>query len=219
MAMNAALAGMVILAIGDSHMAGRDYLLTNLHNQLMAQGAQVHSYGMCGANAGDWLLPTTVSCGRGQHDDNSPPVTDRNEIKPTWNLNNLISQFHPNVIVIELADTMAAYGSPFPGPWIYDQIHRLAGRIHADNIACVWVGPIWGNPGPPYFKTTERVKQMSDFLAQNVAPCTFVDSTRFAQPGQWPTTDGQHLQPSGYQQWGADITNAVVQLKAQGALK
>lgn len=217
--MNAALAGMVILAIGDSHMAGREYLLTNLHNQLEAQGASVHSYGMCGANAGDWLYRTTVSCGRGEHDDNAQPITDTNKVEPTFNLNDLIGKFHPNLIVVELADTMASYGSAFPRAWIYDQIHTLTGRIHADNIACVWVGPIWGNPGPPYFKTTERVKEMSDFLSQSVAPCKFIDSTAFATPGQWPTTDGQHLTPAGYHQWGADITNAIVQLKAQNALR
>jgi len=217
--MNAALAGMVILAIGDSHMAGRDYFLTNLHDQLEAQGASVHSYGMCGGNAGDWLYRSTVSCGRGQHDDNNPPVTDANKVEPTWNINDLIAKFHPNLVIIELADTMASYGSAFPRAWIYDQVHALTGRIHADNIACVWVGPIWGNPGPPYFKTNERVKEMSDFLAQSVAPCKYIDSTAFAQPGQWPTTDGQHLSSSGYHQWGANITNAIVQFKAQGALR
>ncbi|HEX3881723.1 MAG TPA: SGNH/GDSL hydrolase family protein [Stellaceae bacterium] len=217
--MNAALAGMVILAIGDSHMAGRDYLLTNLHNQLEAQGASVHSYGMCGANAGDWLYRTTVSCGRGEHDDNAAPITDTGKSQPTFNLNDLIGKVHPNLIVVELADTMASYGSAFPRAWIYDQIHTLTTRIHGDNIACVWVGPIWGNPGPPYFKTTERVKEMSEFLAQSVAPCRFIDSTAFATPGQWPTTDGQHLTSSGYHQWGADITNAIVQLKGQSALR
>ena len=58
---------------------------------------------------------------------------------------------------------------------------------------------------------------MADFLAQSVAPCKFIDSTAFATPGQWPTTDGQHLTVSGYRQWGADITNAIVQLKGQSA--
>jgi lysophospholipase L1-like esterase len=217
--MNAALAGMVILAIGDSHMAGREYLLTNLHNQLEAAGASVHSYGMCGANAGDWLYRTTVSCGKGEHDDNAAPITDTGKVVPTYNLNDLIQKTHPNLILIELADTMASYGTAFPRAWIYDQVRALTGRIKADNISCVWVGPIWGNEGPPYFKTNARVKEMSEFLAQSVAPCKFIDSTAFATPGQWPTTDGQHLTSSGYHQWGADITNAIVQLKGQSALR
>ena len=33
---------------------------------LQAQGAQVDSYGMCGASADAWLERTTVSCGRGE---------------------------------------------------------------------------------------------------------------------------------------------------------
>ena len=214
--MNMALAGMVILVMGDSHMAGREYLLTNLHDQLEAQGASVHSYGMCGANAGDWLYRTTVSCGRGEHNDNSVPITEHNKVEPTWNLNDLIQKAHPNLIVVELADAMAAYGSAqLPRAWIYDQVRALTGRIKADNIACVWVGPIWGNEGPPYFKTAARVKEMSDFLAASVAPCRYIDSTSFARPGEWPTTDGQHLTVNGYRQWGADITNTIVGLKAQ----
>lgn len=218
--MNMALAGMVILAIGDSHMAGRHYLLTNLHDQLEAQGASVHSYGMCGASAGDWIYPTTVSCGRGEHDDNQPPVTDSNKVEKTWNINALIQKDHPNLVVIELADAMASYGTnPFPRAWIYDQVRALIGRITANHIACVWVGPVWGDPNSPYHKDVARVTEMSQFLSQNVAPCGYIDSTKFSSPGQWPTTDGQHLTDSGYHQWGADITRAIVQLKASGALR
>jgi hypothetical protein len=215
-----ALAGLVILALGDSHMAGRDYLLTNLHDQLEAQGASVHSYGMCGASAGDWLYPTTVSCGRGEHNDNSPPVTDRDKQAKTWNLNELIAKHHPNLIIVELGDTMAGYGQPeMPKAWIYDQVRALVGRISSQNISCVWVGPIWGNEGPPYRKTVGRVREVSQFLAQNVAPCAFVDSTAFARPGEWPTTDGQHLTPAGYRQWGADIVAAVDRLKSRSAAR
>jgi hypothetical protein len=217
--MNMALAGLTILVIGDSHMAGRDYLLTALHDQLEAQGANVSSYGMCGASAGDWIYKTTVSCGRGEHHGNQPPVFESNKVVPTWSLNDLIQQNHPNLVVVELADAMAAYGAEFPRPWIYDQVRALTGRIKADNIACVWVGPIWGNPGPPYFKTEARVKEMSDFLAQNVAPCRYIDSTAFASPGQWPTTDGQHLTASGYRAWGADIAAAIVRLKGESTLR
>lgn len=217
--MNGALAGLVILAIGDSHMAGRDYLLTNLHDQLEAQGASVHSYGMCGANAGDWLYRTTVSCGRGQHDDKSPPITDKGKVEQTWTLNDLIQKNHPNLIIVELADTMASYGTAFPRAWIYDQVHALTTRIKQDNIPCVWVGPIWGNEGPPYHKTVDRVREMTQLLSESVAPCKFINSTAFSSPGQWPTTDGQHLNSSGYRQWGAAITNSIVQLKGQSALR
>ena len=34
---------------------------------------------------------------------------------------------------------------------------------------------------------------MTSRKSKSVAPCAFIDSTRFARPGEWPTTDGQHL--------------------------
>ena len=58
--MSALLAGLAVLIIGDSHMVTRDYLITTLHDDLVAEGASVDSYGMCGANAGDWVYPTTL---------------------------------------------------------------------------------------------------------------------------------------------------------------
>ncbi len=217
--MNMALAGLVILVIGDSHMAGRDYLLTNLHDALENEGATVHSYGMCGASAGDWLYKTTVTCGRGEHHAKSPPVTDRDKAT-TWNLNELIQKHHPGLIVVELADTMAGYGSAeLPRAWVYDQVRALTGRIKSQNISCVWVGPIWGNEGPPYRKTVVRVKEMSQLLSQSVAPCGFIDSTSFARPGQWPTTDGQHLTGAGYKQWGLDIVTSIKRFRSQSAAR
>jgi len=218
--MNAALAGLTFLVIGDSHMAGRDYLLLTLHDALEAQGAVVHSYGMCGAMAENWVNTGIVACGRGERHDKGAPVEYAHQAEPTWKIDDLIQKTHPNVVVIELADAMAGYGQdPMPKAWIYQQIRALTGRIHAQNIGCVWVGPIWGNEGPPYHKVATRVKEMSDFLAQSVAPCAYVDSTKFATQGQWPTTDGQHLTASGYRSWGGDIADQIARLKAQNQLK
>lgn len=214
--MDALLAGLAILVIGDSHMVTRDYLITTLHNDLEAQGAKVDSYGMCGANAGDWVYPTTVSCGRGERHDKGPPVINYNTGIPTWTLDGLIDKHHPNLIVIEMGDTMAGYGQGvFPQGWIYQQVHALTGRIAAKNIPCVWVGPPWGSEGSTYHKTFNRVKEMSEFLATAVAPCKFIDSTQFSKPGDWPTIDGQHLTSTGYRAWGQDITNSLDQIVPQ----
>ena len=65
-------------------MVTRDYLITTLHDDLIAQGATVDSYGMCGANAGDWVYPTTVSCGRAERHNKSGPVIDRSTSAPTF---------------------------------------------------------------------------------------------------------------------------------------
>jgi hypothetical protein len=214
--MNALLAGLAVLVIGDSHMVTRDYLITSLHDDLVAQGATVDTYGMCGANAGDWVYPTTVSCGRAERHDKAGPIIDRKTGIPTWTVDALITKHHPNLIVIEMGDTMAGYGqASFPQGWIYQQVHALTGRIAAQNIPCVWVGPPWGSEGSTYHKTFARVKEMSDFLATAVAPCRFIDSTQFSKPGDWPTIDGQHLTTSGYRAWGQDITAQLDQIVPQ----
>jgi hypothetical protein len=214
--MNALLAGLAVLVIGDSHMVTRDYLITTLHDDLVAQGASVDSYGMCGANAGDWVYPAIVSCGKAERHGKTGPEINRTAGVPTYQIDTLITKTHPNLIVIEMGDTMAGYGQhDFPQGWIYQQVRALTGRIAAQNIPCVWVGPPWGSEGSTYHKTFARVKEMSEFLLTAVAPCRFVDSTQFSKEGEWPTIDGQHLTSAGYKAWGADITASVDQLAPQ----
>ena len=217
--MNAALAGLVILVLGDSHMAGREYLISSLHDSLTNAGAIVHSYGMCGASADTWINKTTVSCGRGERHEKAGPITDSGKQDYTWTINELLAKHHPNLVIVEAADAMGGYGSPeLPKAWIYDQSHALAGRIKAANAACVWVGPVYGDVNSPYHKADDRVRELSQFLSQSVAPCVYVDSLQFAKPREWPTTDGQHLTSVGYRAWGADIANAVATLKSQNKL-
>ena len=218
--MNSLLAGLTILVIGDSHMVTSGYLISTLHDDLLEQGATVDSYGMCGANAGDWVYPTTVSCGKAERLGKEAPDIDRKPSTPTYQIDALIAKTHPNLIVIEMGDTMAGYGQhDFPQAWIYQQVHALTSRIAAQNISCVWVGPPWGSEGTSFHKTFARVKQMSEFLATAVAPCRFIDSTQFSKEGEWPTIDGQHLTASGYKAWGADITASIDQMAPQVAKK
>ncbi|HTZ35077.1 MAG TPA: SGNH/GDSL hydrolase family protein, partial [Stellaceae bacterium] len=61
-----ALAGLVILVIGDSHNASKDFLLSSLYDDLVNQGAIVHSYGVCGSQPNDWMKQTELPCGRGE---------------------------------------------------------------------------------------------------------------------------------------------------------
>ena len=218
--MNSLLAGLTILVLGDSHMVTSGYLITTLHDDLLEQGATVDTYGMCGANAGDWVYPSTVSCGRAERLGKEGPQIDRKSGAPTYQVDTLINKTHPNLVVIEIGDTMAGYGQKeFPQAWIYQQVHALTGRIAAQNVPCVWVGPPWGSEGSSYHKTFDRVKQMSEFLSTAVAPCKFIDSTQFAKPTDWPTIDGQHLTSSGYRAWGADIARSLDQMAPQLAKK
>ena len=216
--MNMALAGLTILVLGDSHMAGHDYLLSSLHDALENQGAVVHSYGMCGASAEAWLERTTVSCGRGERHDHGTPITDIGKQGYTWQINDLLAKHHPGMVIVEAADAMGGYDkAELPKAWIYQQTHALAARIAASGVSCVWVGPVYGNVNSPYHKSDDRVRELSQFLSQSVAPCRYVDSLHFEQSGVWPTTDGQHLTVNGYKAWGQGIADTVAQLKSQVA--
>jgi hypothetical protein len=219
--MNGALAGLAILVLGDSHMAGPSYLISSLHEALEAQGANVDSFGMCGANADAWLEKTTVACGKAERHGNQPTEATNGKQEYTWQINDLLNKYHPNLVIVEAADAMAGYGSPqMPKAWIYDQTHLLATRIKAANAACVWVGPVYGDVNSPYHKADDRVRELSQFLSQSVAPCVYIDSLKFVtNPRQWPTTDGQHLTTDGYRAWGADIANEVVKLKQENMLR
>ena len=212
--MGGALAGLVILVIGDSHMSSADHLVTTLHDALTSEGASVNTYGMCATNAADWVYKVTAPCRAERHGNTGATYTKA--VSPTWVLSDLVAQNRPNLVIVELADTMAGYDKPeLPRAWIYDQVRQLIGRITAQHISCVWVGPTWGKPDSGYHKTVARVKEMSDFLSQIVPPCGYVDSTKFAQPGEWPTVDGQHLTAAGYRKWGADIAAAIVQMRRE----
>lgn len=213
-----ALAGLVILVIGDSHMS---HMLTNLHNQLEDNGAAVHSYFMCGATAGDWVYPSQVAswagCGKGEHHEKNPVVLENQKLMPTYQLSSLIAQVHPNLIVVQLGDGMGKYGTAqIDRAWITDQVKVLTGRIAATNIACDWVGPTWGQDRPPFNKTDANVKELTRVLSAAVSPCRYIDSTAFARPGEWQTIDGSHLVPDAYRKWSVDIADAIVRVKQSG---
>jgi hypothetical protein len=208
--MNPALAGLVILVIGDSQMKG---LITGLHDQLEDDGAAVHSYSMCGATATDWLTRSTVSCGRGEHHERGPVVMNSDKRLPTFELSDLIEKNHPNLIVVELGERLEPDHT-----WVRQEVHTLAGKIAANHISCVWVGPTWGQDKPPYATTDAGIREISQLLSESVSPCSYIDSTTFARPGELQTSDGTHLLPDGYRKWGKAIADSIVRLKSQGAL-
>ena len=214
--MNMALAGLVLLVIGDSHMASDGYLISSLHDALVSQKAIVHSYGACGVNAGDWVHGTSSTCGQAERHERAAPRINRAFRTKGWTVKELIEQHQPNLIVVQMGDTMAGYGQPdLPRAWIYGKIRELTKVIRSQNVACMWVGPPWGSGGL-YGKTSARVKEMSQYLSEVVAPCTYIDSTAFARPGEWSTFDGQHFTARGYRAWGSSIADSIVSLVGQG---
>lgn len=212
----AALAGLVILIIGDSHIASKDFLLGSLHDDLVAQGAKVHSYGVCGSQPNDWVAQTELPCGRAERHNTDEPIIDKSPKVKTWSLEQLIAQHHPSLLIVELGDNMGGYGvlPALPKDWISLQTTLMLKPIAAHHLPCIWVGPPWGTEGGPSNKTFARVQELSDYLANAVSPCRYVDSLLFSQPGQWATYDGEHLTPDSYKLWADAIANAAVRLSA-----
>ena len=212
------LAGLSILIIGDSHMATPNYLIGGLHDDLTRKGANVHSIGICGANAGDWLKATPGgACGAAERRGKEPAVVLRGKTTTTP-IQQLIAKDKPDLVLIVIGDTMAGYDKPsFPKAWIWQQTSGLTKAIAATGTQCAWIGPNWGTEGGKYGKTYAKVKQMSAFLSTNVAPCSYVDSLKFSKPGQWATTDGQHLNAQGYQKWGTSISAALEDVRKNAA--
>lgn len=208
--MSAILAGLTVLIIGDSHMSTPDYLITTLHDDLMSKGAVVYSFGACGVAAGDWMVKTQSSCGGAVRLKDGPVEVKTGPDSASRPFNELVKTYKPNLVVVVNGDTMAAYNQPtLPKTWIWQQVSRLTKGIKNNGVACAWVGPAWGTEGGPFNKTFARAQEMSTYLSEIVAPCTFIDSTTMSKKAEWPTTDGQHFTTTGYKAWGAAIGNAI----------
>lgn len=207
------LAGVTILMLGDSHFATRGYLVSTLQDALLEQGAKVTTVAACGAPSSVWTTGLRAPCGTAERVGNGPVVKNSANDAPVQPLEQLVNKYHPNLIIVGNGDTMAGYGQPaFPADYVGEQVTSLTQRIQAINIPCVWIGPGWGTEGGPYFKTFARVREENAYLATHVAPCRYIDSLTFSQPGEWPTFDGQHYTLAGYAKWGKAIDDAITKL-------
>jgi hypothetical protein len=211
--MNAALSGLVLLVIGDSHIAAGDFFNNALHNALLAQGANVHSFGVCSSTAENWLQPLTVICGGGERHNGQAARPAQNGATEPWAIGSLIAQYHPDIVIVELGDAMADYpaAATLPRDRIASEVKLLSGAISARNVPCMWVGPTWGTEGGPLKKSFTRVKELTDVLSHTVSPCRFIDSLAFSRPGEWATKDGVHLTVSSYSLWADKLEGAIVQ--------
>ena len=209
--MSGALVGLSLLIIGDSHMSAPDSLIKSLPEALVAEGAQVTTYGVCGSLAGDWVTQrNNMGCGtniRYGAEPVGPVDTGRG---PTPSLAKLLADLRPDAVIVELGDTMAAYDrDSLSYPWVQQQVKSLTGVIAAAKTTCFWIGPPWGMETPRYRKTDERVQEMAAFLQEQIWPCYFIDSLKMASPGQWSTRDGMHLTGESYALWGSQIAASL----------
>jgi hypothetical protein len=160
-----------------------------------------------------------VPCGVAQHIGSGPVTEDRSPKAVSWAIDALITQYKPNVVIIGIGDTMAGYNQKeLQSSWVRENVEDLTAAITARHLPCIWIGPGWGTEGGPYGKNFKRVKELSDFLASTVAPCTYIDSLTFSKPGEWATFDGQHYTNVGYEKWGAALTATITANVAVKAL-
>lgn len=208
---SAVLTGLSILIIGDSHLATPQYLLDPLHEAISAQSATVTSVGVCGSNAADWLRDTPSTCERADRSGSQPAVRTLDKTGTTA-IRQLVASTKPDALIIVMGDNLAAYKNPiFPKTWAYQQVSSLTRELKSMGVPCYWVGPAYSQTPGRFNKTTERVNEVSTFLANNTAPCAYIDSTQFAPPGEWKTTDGQHYTRRFYEAWAGSIAQKVLQ--------
>jgi len=205
-----ALMGLSFLIIGDSHLATPTYLISTLPDRLMEEGAKVHTIGVCGTKPGDWVAATPGDCGMTERMGIESPVRQDNGAKTTA-VADLVAKEKPNAVIVVMGDTIGSYKEPeFAKAWAYQQVSALTKALATTKTACYWVGPGWGSEGSRYGKTFPRVEELNKFLAENVAPCTYIDSTKMAQPNEWKTLDGQHYLTGGYKKWANAIADAII---------
>lgn len=193
--------------IGDSHLSKPTYLIKTLQDELVREGATVHTVSACGSVPGDWLVSAKMVCGAERV--GSGPIAVQGQGASTRPVKALIAADHAKLVIVVMGDTMASYKKEFAKAWAWQQVSSLTREITSSGAACVWVGPPWGSEGGQYGKTNARVQMVSNFLAANVAPCLYVDSTKLSHPGGWTTPDGQHLDTTGYQAWGSAISKKI----------
>lgn len=210
--MSGPLTGLTILIIGASQFAHNGYLITTLHNELQEQGANVVTYGACATIPEAWMAPTPVRCGTAVRVGSGAVMEDTSKAATSWSVSTLIETYHPKLVLVGIADTLAGYRfNELPESFVQQQTHLLAGRIATDGVACIWLGTTWGSEGGPLGKNYQRVKQLSEELARDVAPCEYIDLLTFSKPGEWPTIDGQHHTAAAYKLWGHALTRSILQ--------
>ncbi len=215
----AVLLGLSLVVIGDSHLADPSYLMGAMHDQLTQKGAKVHSVGVCGSMPADWVKTTPSDCGRAERVGDAPKGV-RIEGGATTPIKDLIASSKANAVIVVTGDTIGSYKNPeFPKAWAYQQVTALTKAIAETGTACYWVGPGWSNQPGRYGKTNERVQTVNAFLTENSSPCTYIDSTKMSQPGEWKTTDGQHYNSTAYRAWSAGIVSAIEGAMATNPVK
>lgn len=207
-----------ILVIGDSHFCGSfgTALHKGLHENL--QSDLVHSYGGCGASVGTWIKGGTVRCGYKYR--KGPDVVESVNVKKLTEIEKLINELSPPVVVVELGDNMAEYSSTSESPedlkTIREDVRREVVRMRPilSKIpkGCFWITPTWGCSGT-YKKTGPKVSAVVEGIQDGIGDiCTVLDSRQSLSEDEviGHTNDCLHLDAEKAKKWGEDIRDRIL---------
>lgn len=209
------LNGLGILIVGGSHIVYPGTLVTSLNNDLLDKGAQVHSLGVCGITPSQLTKTSKGACGAAERVGAGPLNMKLGSKAETIPIAKLIETEKPGLVIIVMGDTLADYRNTagMSTPWVNSEIEQVTKEINRTKVRCVWVGPSWGQEGHSGGKTYARVQQVSNLLSKRVSPCTYIDSLKMSQKGEWSTLDGIHYRDQYYKIWADKIVDELDKIK------
>lgn len=179
-----------VLHIGDSHTCG---IYGKAMDSLMRDtGAKVRTYGVSGSSPSWWLNGTTGKSGyfaRDEHGNIDQPADWRTP-RTTPNLNSIINEYKPSVIMFSLGANLVG-ASPEA---IRQQVATVCEIAKKAGCKIIWVGPPNSRPGVRDPEARERLFQNLRGVAEQYG--TFVDSRTYTK---YPETGGD-----GVHYWGTE---------------
>lgn len=179
-----------VLHIGDSHTCG---VYGKAMDSLMRDtGAKVRTYGVSGSSPSWWLQGTTGKSGyfaRDEHGNIDQPADWRTP-RTTPNLNSIINEYKPSVIMFSLGANLVG-ASPEA---IRKQVETVCEIAKKAGCKVIWVGPPNSRPGVRDPEARERLFKNLREVAERYG--TFVDSRTYTK---YPETGGD-----GVHYWGAE---------------
>ncbi len=195
-----------VLHIGDSHTCG---VYGKAMDSLMREtGATVRTYGVSGSSPSWWLNGTTGKSGYYAKDENGnvDQPADWRTPRQTPNLNRLINEYKPNVIMFSLGANLV-HASP---DTIRKQVETVCKIAREAGCQIVWVGPPRGRPGLRDPAARERLYDNLKKMAEQYG--TFIDSRNYTR---YPETGGDGAHYSGTEgskvarEWAGQVFNNV----------
>ncbi len=177
-----------VLHIGDSHTCG--VYGKTIDGLMRETGAAVRTCGVAGSSPSWWLNGTVGKCGYYSRDEkgNVDQPADWRTPRQTPNLNSLIQEYKPSVIVFSLGANMAYSSSEA----IQKQVQSVCDIARRAGCKIVWVGPPEPRDGVGGSENYGRLYQNLKAAAEKYG--SFVDSRSYTE---YPASGGDGLHYSG----------------------